>query len=306
MVLQAFVDDSGSEPQSPLFVLAGFMSTAEQWADFSTDWAAALAEPPALEYFKAKEANRLRGQFDRHKGWDEERRDNRVSALISIIRKHAISRIHASVRTADFNTYIKNLPLPSRRLTSESPYTLLFMQIILSNAAWMAAHGDRLRQAHGPVDFIFDNQIGFSDEALLWWPSFKRILDEASRTDLPQYVGSAPIFRDEKQFLPLQAADLYAWHLRRNFVENQVLWMPPRRELRQFDEMPGFGRNLLPAEMNALHIHLVEVGRRFREKNPKVPFFASEEWARRPKSKKVRVGRPTSLPRSRVSLEDDE
>jgi hypothetical protein len=40
---------------------------------------------------------------------------------------------------------------------------------------------------------------------------------------MPSYlkplVGSRPIHRDEKAFLPLQAADMFAWHNRRFYVE---------------------------------------------------------------------------------------
>jgi hypothetical protein len=49
---QAVVDDSGSEPQSRVFVLAGLVSTNAGWAEFANDWRAVLEEPPALDYFK--------------------------------------------------------------------------------------------------------------------------------------------------------------------------------------------------------------------------------------------------------------
>jgi hypothetical protein len=53
---QAAVGDSGSEPQSPIFILGGFIAPADQWARFSAEWKAALDEPPGIAYFKLTEA----------------------------------------------------------------------------------------------------------------------------------------------------------------------------------------------------------------------------------------------------------
>lgn len=294
MVLQAYVDDSGSDGEGPIFVLAGFLGTADDWISFSDEWAEALAEPPSLGYFKAAEANRLRDQFDRKRGWNERLRDDRVASLIRVIKKHAIARMHVSMRHRDFEEHIKNLSAPARRLSSDFPYTLMFMQIVLSNAIWMADNS-HLYEMHGATDFVFDEQLGFSDEALQWWPNFKRVLDQASKTDLPQYVGSSPIFRDEKRFLPLQAADLLAWLIRRQESRSSTLWVPTRWELRQFEHMPGFGRHLSTSELRQVHERMLSIGERFRSENPDIPFYTAEEWAARPKGRR-RAPKPSSHP----------
>src|SRR6266851_757494 len=70
MPFQAYIDDSGSEPQSPVFVLGGFIAPHEKWASFSEEWQAALDQDPKLEYFKMTEAAHLGGQFSRRRGWD--------------------------------------------------------------------------------------------------------------------------------------------------------------------------------------------------------------------------------------------
>ena len=58
------------------------------------------------------------------------------------------------------------------------------------------------------------------------------------------YIGSPPIFRDDKEFRPLQAADLYAGALRRHAYENQNLYMPMRWELREFQDMQHIEREI--------------------------------------------------------------
>ena len=41
--------------------------------------------------------------------------------------------------------------------------------------------------------------------------------------DVKPLLGSTPIFRDDKKMFPLQAADLLAWHLRREAEKNETL-----------------------------------------------------------------------------------
>jgi hypothetical protein len=169
---QAVIDDSGSEPQSRVFVLAGFAASASAWAHFALDWRAALDESPKLEYFKMTEAANFGGQFDRAKGWDEAKRDDRLISLTRIINKHAHLIIHAAVRNDHFEKYIKSIPAPERSLAIDSPYVLMFTQIILA----MATFGDQL-QIRDACDFIFDEQGAFSKAALAFWPNLKALLD---------------------------------------------------------------------------------------------------------------------------------
>ena len=55
------------------------------------------------------------------------------------------------------------------------------------------------------------------------------------------YMGQRPIFRDDKCFLPLQAADLYAWQVRRHYARNRVLWAPPTDVMRM---LSGIGMTI--------------------------------------------------------------
>jgi hypothetical protein len=73
-----------------------------------------------------------------------------------------------------------------------------------------------------PVDFIFDEQDDIGVEAQLTWSDFKQSCQDAARagrTDFRPYLGNRPDFRDEKKFLALQAADFYAWQVRRLFFD---------------------------------------------------------------------------------------
>jgi len=83
-----------------------------------------------------------------------------------------------------------------------------------SLAAWQEEHGSKL-----PVDFIFDNQNSTGRDALIWYDFLRKDGSDRWRS----LLGGTPQFKDDKQILPLQAADMLAWHLRRatttNFLE---------------------------------------------------------------------------------------
>src|SRR5215831_17634198 len=168
---QAVIDDSGSEPIKPHFILAGFVAPAKSWAALADDWGRALDEAPKLDYFKMTEAASMAGQFHKRRGWTEDKRDDRIITLTRIIRKHVSIRIHAKILNDHFNNYIRSIPIPGRMLFSDSPYILLFQQIILA----MAVRGD-LYGATTPCEFIFDTQVGFSAEAQAQWPQFKEVI----------------------------------------------------------------------------------------------------------------------------------
>jgi hypothetical protein len=165
---QAVIDDSGSEPQSRVFVLAGFVSTSDGWTDFAKDWRAVLDEPPALDYFKMAEAAGFRGQFSRARGWDERKRDDRIIRLCGVIRKYSMVTIQAAVRNDHFEKYIKSIATPERTLMVDSPYVLVFTQLILA----MATFGDQAGIEEA-CEFIFDKQEGFDGPALTAWANMK-------------------------------------------------------------------------------------------------------------------------------------
>lgn len=284
---QACIDDSGNEPTKPHFILAGFVAPAKSWASLADEWQAALDEAPKLDYFKMAEAASLHGQFHRRNGWTEAKRDDRLITFTRIIRKNVGIRIHAKIANSDFDKYIKSIPVPKRMLLTDSPYALLFQQIILA----MAVRADLFGMTT-PCDFIFDSQTGFSEEIQSQWPEFKATIAKAKRKDWPTMVGDLPIFRDEKCFLPLQAADLYAWQMRNYFRQNLKLVVPVNRVLGQLVQIPMIERNYEHDEVIRLRTHLLRIGETFKAANPDVPLVQygktkSDRKKQRRRAKKI-------------------
>lgn len=146
-VLKAFVDDSGSGGDSPWYVLAGYLGTVEGWDSFDPQWQAVLEKPPAINYFKSREAERLRpdGQWA---GVSKEERDAKIDDLIKVIGRCARRAICTRMRQRDYNDLVKgNIP-PAW----DSPYYFLFPTIIGA-----AINIERLDGEEEPVDFVFDD-----------------------------------------------------------------------------------------------------------------------------------------------------
>ena len=288
MILQGYIDDSGSEPQSKVFLLGGFVSTASRWAKFSDEWDAALREQPAIEYFKTTEAAHFREQFDRKRGWNEQLRDRRISDLVDIIKANVEVGVHVFMKNDTFHQLISSLPLPYRNLSSDNPYSLLFAQIMLAVARFQFIFDARDR-----CDLIFDQQLGFQIEAMQWWALFQQEATDASKASITRYMGSPPVFKNDKEILPLQAADLYAWHHRRHIEDTRKLYVPEEKVLRALDAVPQFQVPMSDELLGQLRVYLARSADRFAEINPTVPFLPAGKKARRRTRRAIQASPPS-------------
>lgn len=217
MVLQACIDDSG-HADGPYYVLGGLMAPAERWAEFSIAWNKELKADIPLEYFHAVEANGRRDQFDIAKGWSRDLRDAKVSKLCGLVTEFAACRIHVSMDVSAFREIIVSRIGHWGTFNSQRPYWILFHKLVLGVIA-LQCRGDGTPQ---PIDFIFDEQGAIGDEAA---SAMRSILQNLKSQTLPNgvkpkdFIKSSPAFKDDKEFLPIQAADLYAWSVSRYFFE---------------------------------------------------------------------------------------
>lgn len=199
VMLQAYVDDSISPSGDRRLYLAAYVHHAEAWAEFSDAWDAALRAEPAVESFHMVEAQNRRGAF---KGWSEAARNKKVRDLAAVIYAFGPWGVHASVSVASFNRLVK--PFVPHPLGT--PYHPLFFAVIFGVA--------RIHDMLGltvPCDFIFDEHDGLPRKVLPFWD----LMAEPLAASTKRLIGGQPIFRDDTKVLPLQAADMLVWHLRR-------------------------------------------------------------------------------------------
>ena len=199
---QAFADDSGGqETPERYLVLAAYALPAEHWERFSDEWHRVLRLPPTIEYLKMQEAENFDGEFRGMKSRPEFR-DLKLNELCAVINEYKPYAMYSWVRRSDYERIIAG------RIVSivDDPY-FLAMQGLIELCL--------LAQVHygywGPVDFIFDKQSNI-EHAI--GPSFDAA-KELQPPHLQKLLGQTPVFRDDKDVKPLQAADMLAWHLRR-------------------------------------------------------------------------------------------
>lgn len=218
MVLQGCFDDSGTSDGEFVCVVAGFISSLDEWKLFSEEWKAKLDESPSIRYFRMADAMAMRGEFAR--GWNPELRDQRIFELSEIINKHVIVGVESRLRRDYYDRLIRGLsPI------LDDPYFLIVMQLIFAIHHWQIVH--KYPECH----FIFDEQSDLARQLLLQWPTFKGQIDrdrtypDSTAEEWIDLIRHPPIFRDDRKFLPLQAADMFAWIIR-DRVSRRELDMP--------------------------------------------------------------------------------
>ena len=260
MALQAFVDNSGSSAPQKLFVLAGALAAADDWAQFSNEWDEALKREPRLEYFKYREAVLLEGQFD---GWTEGARNAPVETLVAILKGHAIAAFGASVRHDHFQKYVRSVPAPSRELLSHNPYLFCAGQVVIAAAEVMAGH--RLTDR---CDFYFDRQDGYSIDLHGYWPLLEELFLNPpegwfSDGDVIPKINGSPRFENDLDFRPLQAADMIAGATRSSKLEGGVLPV-----FAGLSDLTYRFRQLDETEVKRMGDGLVRAGKRWLDANP--------------------------------------
>jgi hypothetical protein len=196
-VFQTYTDDSGrGDPKA--FLLAGLVSTAPRWAEFSDEWQDALV---GLQYFKMQEAASLHGQFS---GYEKKERDLLVIRLFKIIAKHIVYGVREIVDVRAWHT----IALGKYDKSTNSPYLFSAHGIITT-----VMQEQYIRGLAGTVDFIFDYQS--PREFKYVRQGWELAKSETIPEPMPRYyrrrMGQPPICLDDKITMPLQAADLLAW-----------------------------------------------------------------------------------------------
>lgn len=200
-MLEIYIDDSGKENDSPSFVLAGYLASAEAWSAFSQQWQGIL-DDANIPAFHMVEAWRM-GHKYRHLGILG--RNQLVQDLLSCITQYVE---HAFVLSIDLEAYRHWFAREEEPdLVPTRPYHFAFHSIQLLIA-------DYIYRWRDDKDFrvIFDEQGGESARILL------NAVDRSkafAATKRPHMRMPIPTFETDLDAIPLQAADMLAWLSRR-------------------------------------------------------------------------------------------
>ena len=209
-MLRAYIDDSKHIRQPGIaggvYTLCGYVGEASKWEAFADDWDKALREPPRpLEYLKTVQANGLNDPESMFYGWTPQERDDKLLSLAQAVNRHALVSIQAAVRPEHYQEIFGSI-------TEMRPYQFLFYNV----CAELVKLLERRWGIKDKIDIYFDRQTDESEDKLR--ASFREFIAD-SPADLRERFGGVPEFKDDRDITPLQAADLMAWHFRRNIWE---------------------------------------------------------------------------------------
>jgi hypothetical protein len=199
--LRAFIDDSAAQKGDKRLFYAGYLHRADAWAEFSEVWDRELAAWPRIDYFKGTEANILSGQFQ---GWERDKRNAKVKKLAQIIRAFKAFPFHFSLNRKLFEEILK----PVSPYGLAQPHFTACFHVMSGVVRYAASQGITT-----PIEFIFDQQDGVDETVRLFFSEMIKSLPLSARN----LISDVPWFKSDrdKQFMPLQAADMLAWHVRR-------------------------------------------------------------------------------------------
>lgn len=231
MVLQAFIDES--EGENGTFVLAGYVATAEAWAKFSRDWERML---PTQGTLREKE-NKYHFKMTEMAAIPE--RLKRVPGFLRVIEEHATCALSVRLNRHEVERATKRIGVsgafPRGRIEWDyikNPFTLSF-KVLLDLFHHSKVKFGGVIPVDQPVDFIFDDR---SEKRMI-----RKIWDEyleSRPADVRRLYGQEPRFLYDQQFLPLQAADFWAWWVREwdeagvlvDRLQDRHTWPWPRGE----------------------------------------------------------------------------
>jgi hypothetical protein len=239
--MQAYLDDSMADGE--VLIIAGYLAPFGQWERFSTDWQELLDMRPPWPIFKMKEIAASNDSTRRERaGWH-----------YRIVERYVTAFVACAVEIAPLCRALAELDMSHTLLSN--PYVLAIRAITDLTTQYQHELG-----IHEPVEFIFDER-GEKKHVRAGWEVYEQTIAPHLKARL---VGE-PRFEKDTEFLPLQAADLIAWHVRQHWLAHKsittadidVSW-PQKRDI------PGYKFNLdygdLTRNLRRLRQRLVEAG----------------------------------------------
>src|ERR1041384_612464 len=105
---QAFFDESEADP---VYLVAGWVATAEEWGKFDTAWNAALAAAPSIRYFRHHDAKMQKGEFE---GWPNADAQAKLDVLVKVICDHEMYGVTTGLNTKTWKQAFQSNLSPKR------------------------------------------------------------------------------------------------------------------------------------------------------------------------------------------------
>ncbi len=213
MTLQAYIDES--EGEGGTFVLGGFISTVERWAKFTAEW------ERLLKPFGVLKDGSCHYHF-KYNAMAREGRRERIPAFEAVAKNNAIMAVSCKINVNDLQSAIDRIASPVGRHLEfgffGDPYYFAF-RALMDTFHSRRTEFSQFLNPDEKVDFIFDEQKGRQERLVAAWDDYIERRDPEVR----RLYGTAPVFRSDDAYLPLQAADMWAGKLREAYEKGNFL-----------------------------------------------------------------------------------
>lgn len=245
MVFQAFMDES--QGGDGTLVIAGHIATAENWANLSREWEAALPgaiprpDPPnglsAVKRFRPTDERpgalpRHRDRFHVHVAeMSEEGRRQKLPVFFRIIERHVALSLSARVHLTEIERAKARVYVPGLQIDwgfMDIPWMVAW-RVLMDRFHYSREAVEKVIPLESTIDFYFDER---AEKKVIReaWEEYIETRPEPQR----QRYGREPRFEDDQDFLGLQAADLWAWWVRKWHAQGAP-------ETMEFGEAGGLG-----------------------------------------------------------------
>jgi hypothetical protein len=215
MESRVYIDESGG-PDTPTFVLGGYIGDVEIWKGFSDEWSEILNREPVMPPLHMTDVTAPKN------GWNlltPDKRRKRLLALVDVIGKYRPHCVCAEISSEAFRRQVTaKLPPKQELIRDARPLTYLYGYTACVLAAQMVGLEDHINKPLGQITLVFDYQEQFRKEIRHQIENGLRPTLNAHYPHLADRYGGAPLWPkpDERgDFVPLQAADMFVWHRRR-------------------------------------------------------------------------------------------
>lgn len=212
VMLQAYVDDSGTHDGSHNIVLAGYWGRVHQWRKFEKAWKLVI-DSEGIEEFHAKEFwPRIpgKGRIGPYQDWSDERHASFIDRLLKVIEVSKIYPFACGVLGVEWDTLSpeeKEVMTVQEKQALQKPMLMAMVRIMFR----VAGYCDQKKV----VNFTFDdfNSDSLKTAVMLRFSEAKRLF-RSDNDPIIDRIGSLE-FEDSKKAYPLQAADLLAYEAHR-------------------------------------------------------------------------------------------
>ncbi len=204
-MLTVYCDDSGTDKNTRVAVVAGYLSNVAQWELFSKEWRKVLDEF-GIDRMRRADLENFRGEF---KKWNPERRIALLQRLQPIIKRRTKLPIASVVIKEDFERAISD----DLKEKMGGVYGFLAYICLVSVGQWCG----RSSRLHGdPIQWVFESGTEGSHQVSQMFDVMHSDVRLRNKSRLGGWSFQG------KELAPLQSADLFAYECFKH-IENQVV-----------------------------------------------------------------------------------